>query len=132
MNERSATARSQVESVDFACTLLERVRTLLDGGRRWQSVGLAATSSGMPCEPTSSAAHYFSLKGAAYRASSEILLDSQHQATGTICVDDILQALTTSDSAQRWVDAEFRLLGVRHALGEYRAMFEERRQRNRG
>ncbi len=131
MEECEDRVRSPVESVDFACSMLDRVRALLDGGRRWQPMGLAATRSGMPCEPTSSTAHYFSLKGAAYRAFSEMSQQSQCYGTGTIRLDDVLSALTTANLGNSWLAAEIQLLGVRRALGEYRAMFEERRQRNR-
>ncbi len=131
MNDCENIVLSPAESVDFACSMLDRVRALLDGGRRWQPMGLAATRSGMPCEPTSSTAHYFSLKGAAYRAFSEMPQQAQCYGTGTIRLDDILAALTTANLGNTWLAAEMQLLGVRRALGEYRAIFEERRQRTR-
>jgi hypothetical protein len=129
MNERVTIDRLEVESVDFACALLDKVQKLLDGGRRWHSVGLAATKLGCACEPTASNAHYFSLEGAACRALVEMPQHSQRNSSSAIWTEYTLQVLTNGESGHTWLDCEMLLLGLKRALGEYRAMFEERRKR---
>lgn len=129
MNERVSIERLEVESVDFACTLLDKVQTLLDGGRRWHSAGLAATNLGRPCEPTASNAYYFSLEGAAIRALVEMPPHSHRDSSSTIWIGYTVQVLTNGKSGRTWLDCEMLLQGLKRALGEYRAMFEERRKR---
>ena len=129
MNEGVNIGRLEVESVDFACTFLDKVQTILAGGRRWHSMGLAATNLGCPCEPTASNAYYFSLEGAACRALVEMQQNSQCDSNSAIWVEHTLQVLTSGKLCHTWLDCEMLLLGLKRALGEYRAMFEERRKR---
>ena len=114
----------EVLGTELALSLLVRTQELLGDGAYWRANALAYTWDGMPCDPLSSKAYYFSLVGAAAKARWEMrekLADAEIHPSH---MKQVMAALSAVGSDHRgeggWAFAGAVLEGMLIALQEYR------------
>ncbi len=115
----------QIRGADLALGLIQRIKSLLDRGERWNPEVLAATEVGVACDPLAPEAYSFSLLGAAIRARWAMRAEIAASEVSHTHIRQVIEAIEAVNHdrigpSSKWLFDEVVLDGLEKAVREYR------------
>jgi hypothetical protein len=115
----------QIGGTDLALGLIQRIKSLLANGERWNPEILALTEAGVECDPLADEAFSYSLLGAAIRARWSMRDEIAATEVSHTHVRQVIEAIEavrheSIGPGSKWLFDEVVLDGLEKAVREYR------------